>query len=356
MSKTINLAEKYSDKVQERFYQDSLTQSSFSKDLDMEFVGVRTVKVYDPDVAPLNDYTRSGSNRYGTPKELTDNIYEFQMKQDKAFTYTIDKGNAKEQFNIKTAATTLKRQMRLVVTPFIDKYRFNLWATKAGLHTALSAAPTKSTIAGMIMDATCALDDKFVPQEGRTLYIRNDMYKHLKLCDEYVKLEGIGTKALVKGVVGEFDGMPVKKVPSSYLPADVYFMIVFKNAAISPMKLNDYKIHTDPPGISGDLVEGRVMFDAFVKPTKADGIYVACKTGTVAADPTIVIASNSATITSETTEAVILYTTDGSDPRFSDTAKTYSASSKPTLASGETIRAAATKTGMYWSGVAEGTN
>ena len=49
MSKTINLAEKYSDKVQERFYQDSLTQSSFSKDLDMEFVGVRTVKVYDPE-------------------------------------------------------------------------------------------------------------------------------------------------------------------------------------------------------------------------------------------------------------------------------------------------------------------
>ena len=98
------------------------------------------------------------------------------------------------------------------------------------------------------------------------------------------------------------------------------------------------------------------MFDAFVKPTKADGIYVACKTGTVAADPAIVIASNTATITSETADAVILYTTDGSDPRFSDTAKTYSASSKPTLASGETIRAAATKTGMYWSGVAESTN
>lgn len=356
MSKTINLAEKYSDKLQERFYQDSLTQSSFSKDLDMEFVGVRTVKVYDPDVATLNDYTRSGANRYGTPQELTDNVYEFQMKQDKASTWTIDKGNAKEQFNIKTAATTLKRQWRLVMTPFIDKYRFETWATKAGIHTALSAAPTKSTIAGIIMDATCALDDKFVPQSGRTLYIRNDLYKALKLCDEYVKLEGIGTKSLVKGVVGEFDGMPVKKVPSSYFPSDVYFMIVLKDTAISPMKLSDYKIHTDPPGISGDLVELRIMFDAFVKPTKADGIYVGCKTATVVADPAIVIASNTATITSETTSATILYTTDGSDPRFSDTAQTYSGDSKPTLASGETIRAAATKTGMYWSGVAESTN
>ena len=356
MSKTINLAEKYSDKVQERFYQDSLTQSSFSKDLDMEFVGVKTVKVYEAHTSPLNDYTRSGSNRYGTPQELADSIYEFQMKQDKAFTYTIDKGNAKEQFNIKTAATSLKREMREVVTPFIDKYRFKTWATKAGQHIALTAVPTKSTIAGIIMDATCALDDMFVPQNGRTLYIRNDLYKALKLCDEYVKLEGIGTKALVEGVVGEFDGMPVKKVPKSYFPSDVYFMIVLKDAAISPMKLNDYKIHSDPPGLSGDLVEGRVMFDAFVKPTRADGIYVGCSASTVAATPAIVIATNVATITSDTTDAVIKYTTDGSDPRFSDTAKTYSASSKPTLASGETIRAAATKTGMYWSGVAEGTN
>lgn len=85
------------------------------------------------------------------------------MKQDKAFTYTIDKGNAKEQFNIKTAATSLKREMREVVTPFIDKYRFKTWATKAGQHVALTAAPTKSTIAGIIMDATCALDDKRLP-------------------------------------------------------------------------------------------------------------------------------------------------------------------------------------------------
>ena len=63
MSKTINLAEKYSDKVQERFYQDSLTQSSFSKDLDMEFVGVRTVKVYDPDVATKATQKSSSTSR-----------------------------------------------------------------------------------------------------------------------------------------------------------------------------------------------------------------------------------------------------------------------------------------------------
>ena len=137
----------------------------------MEFTGVRTVKVYEVDTAPLNDYTRSGANRYGTPQELTDNLQEYIMTQDKAFTYTIDKGNAREQFNVKQAGASLKRQLREVVTPYIDRYRMNVWAQKAGIITALTAAPDKSTIAGLIMDGTVALDEALAPTEGRTLYI-----------------------------------------------------------------------------------------------------------------------------------------------------------------------------------------
>lgn len=76
MGNTINLAEKYAQAVQERFYKDSLTESSFSKDLDVEFTGVKTVKVYEVDTAPVGDYTRSGANRYGTPNELTDSLQE----------------------------------------------------------------------------------------------------------------------------------------------------------------------------------------------------------------------------------------------------------------------------------------
>ena len=38
-------------------------------------------------------------------------------------------------------------------------------------------------------------------------------------------------------------------------------------------KLDDYKIHQDPPGINGNLVEGRVYYDAFVLDAKKDGIY-----------------------------------------------------------------------------------
>lgn len=350
MGNTINLASKYAQAAQERFYKDSFTQSSFSKNMDMEFTGVRTVKVYDIDTAPLNDYTRSGSNRYGTPQELTDNLQEYIMTQDKAFTYTIDKGNAQEQFNVKQAGSSLKRQLREVVTPYIDRYRMIQWAKNAGTIVALTAEPDKSTIAGLIMDGTVALDEALAPSDGRTLYITAKYYKALKLCDEFITVEKLGEKALARGIVGEFDGMPVKKIPSSYMPENVYFMIVMKDSAISPMKLNDYKIHSDPPGISGDLVEGRVIFDAFVKGTKAMGIYVAAKSGTVSAAVSISIASHEVTITGSGT---IKYTTDGSDPRYSASAMVYNDGSKPNTTQGTLVKAYQVEDEKYASPVAE---
>lgn len=356
MGKTINLAEKYSSQVQERFYHDSITQGAFSKSLDMEFTGVKTVKVYDVAVAPLNDYTRSGSNRYGTPQELTDNIYEFVMNMDKGFTYTIDKGNAKEQFNIKQAGTSLRRQMREVVTPYIDIYRMKVWAKGAGIAKAMSAAPSKGTIGGMIFDAQADMNNKFVPKTNRTLYLKESLLPTLALSSEYIALDSTGSKALETGVVGKYAGIPIKTIPDSWMPENVYFMLIHKGSAISPMKLNEYKIHTDPQGISGQLVEGRVIFDAFVIPTKADGIYIATASGKVCETPTISIASNSATLASGTSGATIKYTTDGSDPRYSSTAKIYSGDSKPTLTAGEEIKAAAIKDGMYQSAVASKTN
>lgn len=353
MAKTINLAEKYSKQVQERFYEDSYTQSMFSKDLDAEFVGVKTVRVYEVDTAPMNDYTRSGTSRYGTPKELNDNIYEFQMKKDRSFTFTIDKGNQAEQMNIKEAGKCLRRQMREKVTPEIDEYRMKVWAEQAGQHVALTAAPSKTTIVEQLMDANVALDKLHVPKKNRTFVIDISYYKYLKLASEWIGIDVLGRKSLEQGVIGTFDGTPVKAIAT--MPSDVYFMLILKNAAISPMKLKDYKIHTDVPGISGNLVEGRVMYDAFVKPTMAAGIYVACASGKVCTTPTIAIGSNTITLTAGTGET-IKYTLDGSDPRFSETAETYSDSAKPTAAAGDVVRAAATKTGMFWSNLAEATN
>lgn len=270
----INLHEKYSKKVIERFHQESLTESSFSKDLDMEFTGVKTVRVTSINTAAMNDYTRSGSARYGTPDDLQDTIQELTMTKDRSFTFIIDKGDNMEQSMIKKAGAAIKRQLQEVVTPEIDKYRLDIWATNAG-QTATVSAPTKSTILGLVVDAKMALDNKLVPAKGRTLYVGSTAYKALLTCEEYIRLDNLGSKTVVNGKVGEIMGMDVKFIPDTYLPSKVQFMVVYKGSAISPVKLHEYKIHKDPPGISGHLCEGRFIYDAFVLDTKKDGIYVA---------------------------------------------------------------------------------
>ena len=66
----INLATKYSNKVDERFEKQS--QASLVTSGEYEFNGVDTVKVYSIDTVAMNDYSRTGSNRYGTAGELGD--------------------------------------------------------------------------------------------------------------------------------------------------------------------------------------------------------------------------------------------------------------------------------------------
>lgn len=50
-------------------------------------------------------------------------------------------------------------------------------------------------------------------------------------------------------------------------------MITHPVATVAPTKLEEYKIHQDPPGISGELVEGRIVYDAFVLDNKKMAIY-----------------------------------------------------------------------------------
>ena len=91
MAGGINLATKYSDKVDERFYRES--QAMVALNNDYKFTGEKTVKVYSIPIVPMNDYTRSGSNRYGTPNDLSRNVQSLTINTDRSFTFIIDKGD-----------------------------------------------------------------------------------------------------------------------------------------------------------------------------------------------------------------------------------------------------------------------
>ena len=74
-------------------------------------------------------------------------------------------------------------------------------------------------------------------------------------------------------MIGEVDGCRIVKVPASRLPAGAAFILTHPLAATAPKQLNDYKVHDNPPGISGWLVEGRLIYDCFVLNEKADAVF-----------------------------------------------------------------------------------
>lgn len=362
MGQTINLASKYASKVAERFKETSFTDGAFNK--DYEFTGVKTVKVYSINTAPLGDYTRSGTSRYGTPEDLGDTVQELVMSQDKSFTFIIDKGNTGEQMNTKAAGRALRREIDEVINPYVDKYRLGVWSKFAGKIAGIDT-PTKDTIVSQIMDGVLYLDNHLVPGDGREIRIAASYYKLLKTCADFSPMDRVSEKAIIKGQVGEIDGMRVIKIPDSYMPNGVYFLITHKSACLSPMKLQDYKVHKDPPGISGDLAEGRIIFDAFVLGSRAEGIYAAVSTNLATAAVTFTPATGS-TVTAGTTKIVmacatsgapIYYTLDGTDPRFSPNAVLYTGGETGIATTGwsedTTVKAYAVGSGTYASGVTE---
>ena len=65
---------------------------------------------------------------------------------------------------------------------------------------------------------------------------------------------------------------------SNRLPKNFGFMMAHPCATVAPTKLEAYKTHQDPPGISGELVEGRICYDAFVLDNKKKAIYYQVQT------------------------------------------------------------------------------
>lgn len=269
----VNLAVKYSGKVDEVIKNGALSAPSVNNDYD--FVGVKTVKVYSFDPVEMNDYTRSGSGRYGTPNELEDEVQELTMTQDRSFTFTIDKGNKIDTPDgVRAAAKALKRQIELVIQPELDKYRFTKIAENAENKFFATEGVTASNAYSLFLEANQALDEADLPASGRIANVSPTFYNFLKQDSSFIKSGDLSQNMLIRGQVGELDGIAIIKVASSRLPAGCLFEITHPAACVAPVKLEDYKIHEDPPGISGQLCEGRIYYDAFILNKKKEMISV----------------------------------------------------------------------------------
>lgn len=275
----VNYAEKYASAVDERFKLGSLTGAIINNNFD--WLGVKTVKIFSRNLATLNDYATTGSNRYGTPDELGNAEQEMTITQDKSFTYTIDAASEQDTNGTMEAAATLAENIDNLVIPAMDTYRLSVLAAKApvkGTITQASHTITKAITSANAYEEFLAcqevLDNDKAPQGGRIVVVTPAFLNKIKLDDHFTKPSDIRQNIAMNGFSGDIDGVPVIKVPTSYVPENVDFIITNPIVMPSPVKLQEFKINYNAPGISGALVEARVRYDAFVLDKKADAIAV----------------------------------------------------------------------------------
>ena len=275
---TINVASLYEKKLEERFSIGSKTNAFAGKKYD--FIGAKSIEIITADRVDLVDYTRSGQNRFGTIYELGDTKQTLTMTRDRAFTFSIDKANASDQFNVKQANARLKDHWDNVVTPEVDKWRLAKWAAGNGLSTgktiltnATPAALSKSNILEAIFNASAAMSDELVPTTNRVLFIGELDFVKFQLADQVVGGAQLNKQAVAQGYKGTIDGIQIVTVPSSYMPAKTGFIMKWKGATVDPIKLKTLRVQRTPLGIDGDVVEGHIYYDAFVLDAKCKGVF-----------------------------------------------------------------------------------
>ena len=271
----IELVTKFLPIVDELFYQESkkglLTNQNFTWD------GAQTVKVYSVTTADMNDYGRSGPegsnwSRYGPVQSLDATTQPMTLRMDRSFTFAIDKLDSNETLAQLAAASALGRQVREVVIPEVDKYTYAQMIDGAGA-TPAAVALTPANIYDEILKANTALDNADAPEVSRTLLVTPDVYAIMKRSPDIVMETNIGNDMRLRGVVAMIDGANVIKVSPGRLPDNFGFMLSHSVATVAPTKLEDFTIHQNPPGINGALVEGRIVYDAFVLNNKKTAIY-----------------------------------------------------------------------------------
>ena len=142
----IDLVTQYLPYVDELFSAES--KKSLLTNQDLSWTGAHTIKVYKVTTASMNDYGRSGPksgdwSRYGKVQGLDATTEEFTLKNDRSFTFAIDKLDRDETSDQLAAASALARQVREVVIPEVDTYVYGVMTAEAGHKPAAVAVVVK---------------------------------------------------------------------------------------------------------------------------------------------------------------------------------------------------------------------
>lgn len=270
----INLASKFEKKTSELMKARKKTEAVVNQDFSWD--GVNAINVYTLTDPTMGNYDPAGgSNRYGNPTEVEDTTQTWTLSRDRAWTKIIDKLNYQDTQMVRKTGKYLAQATKNVLVPEIDTYVIATIVTAGeaasrddiSTDAAVSASNAYTNFTLINADIT----DNEAPEEGRVALMTASYYNFLK-SSGFVLASEKGQKSRHSGSLGQVDGCEVIVVPSGRMPANTALVITHPSVTVAPEKLVDYTVHNNPPGISGDLLEYRHRYDAFVDTNKVNAI------------------------------------------------------------------------------------
>lgn len=265
----INLASRFQTKTSDLQKARRKTKGMTNDEWSWDGVGAIIVStLVDPVMG--NYDPNAGSNRYGNPTEVEDTQQTWTLSRDRAWTKTIDKKNFQDTMMIRKPGKYLAQATKNVLVPEMDTYILQTIATTGALYDrddiVADAATSSSNAWTNFTTINADITDREMPEEGRVAGMTASYYNFLKQ-GGFVLDSDSAYRDRKSGNLGTVDGVEVVIIPSSRMPATsgaIDLLITHPFATVAPEKLVDYTLHNNPPGISGNLLEYRHRYDAFV--------------------------------------------------------------------------------------------
>lgn len=281
----VNLATKYESRTSELLKAKKKSAGFVNHDWDWDGVNAIVVTTLtDPTIGDYNP--NGGTSRYGNPTEVEDTQQTFTLSRDRAWTKSIDKKNFQDAMMIRKPGKYLAQVTKNKMVPEIDTYVFQTIATAGVVDNrddiVADAATSSSNAHTNLFTINADITDNEAPVDGRLAAMTATYYNYLKQSG-YILASDSAYADRKTGNLGTIDGLEVVLVPSARMPtgstsAVVDLLISHPIATVSPEKLVDYTLHENPPGISGNLLEYRHRYDAFVDTNKVKCIGMHCLT------------------------------------------------------------------------------
>lgn len=277
----VNLASKFESRTSDLVKAKRKSQPFTNQDWDWD--GVNAINVYTLTDPTMGNYdATAASNRYGTPSEVQDTIQTWTLVRDRSWTKVIDKKNYQDTMKVRKPGKYLAQATKNVLVPELDAYMFQTLATAAhaaSRGTIVAAGATDATNAySNFTTINAQITDDESPEEGRVAAMTATYYNFLKQ-GGFVLDSETGQAMRKSGDLGTVDGVNVKIVPSSRMPAvtmttsrAIDLIISHPDVLAAPEKLTDYTLHNNAPGYSGDLLEYRHRYDGFADTNKIDQV------------------------------------------------------------------------------------